>query len=266
MPVRPEPDADPFAGARMIPLLPCGSVDEVRDFWVALGCDVTWFQRRPNPYVALRRGALEIHYYELPGHVPDHSHSTCSVLVDDTGAVFAELAAGLRSRYGRLPLTGCPRITRPRARANNDGLSGFSLIDPGGNWVRFSRGSGSGRRNESRTGDAPIAESSRDIRSRMSPLARSLSDAVVQADSHGDAGQARKILAGAVRRAGELAEPHDLVRALGYLAELHVRVDDLSSAREVVDRLDAVVATLDEPARVRLRETLDEVSELRAAL
>lgn len=44
-------------------------------------------------------------------------------------------ATGLRTADGKLPLTGYPRITRPRRRKNADWLSGFSLIDPAGNWI-----------------------------------------------------------------------------------------------------------------------------------
>ncbi len=252
----------------MIPLLPCASIDELRDFWTALGCQVVWFQRRPNPYVGLRRGGMEIHYYELDGHLPEQSHSTCAVVVDDTGPVFEALATGLRALHGRLPVTGVPRITRPRARANNDGLSGFSLIDPGGNWVRFTRRPSSQveQPTPGATSEAPLAESSKSLRAALSPLARALSDAVVQGDSHGDPAQARKILAGALRRSGAGADPVERVRALGYLAELCLRVEDAAAAREALDQLDHVVVDLDDASRVDVAETLAEAAELRSGM
>lgn len=84
----------------MVPMLPCASIDELRDFWTALGCDVVWFQRRPNPYAAFRRVGLEIHYYELEGHRPEDSHSTCAVVVEDTAPVFAAFAAGFARSTG----------------------------------------------------------------------------------------------------------------------------------------------------------------------
>jgi hypothetical protein len=129
--------------AHMVPMLPCGDaeadLDEIVEFWEALGLRVTYRQRRPNPYVALGRGGLDLHYYGMPGWDPGLSHSTCAVVVADTAPVYERFAAGLRGRYGRLPLSGTPRITRPRRRANNAGLAGFSLVDPAGNWVRISR-------------------------------------------------------------------------------------------------------------------------------
>lgn len=252
----------------MIPMLPCASIEELRDFWSALGCDVVWFQHRPNPYVALRRGGMEIHYYGLDGHSPETSHSTCVIVVDDTAAVFEAFAHGLRSLYGRLPLTGVPRITRPRARANNDGLSGFSLVDPAGNWVRVTNRPPSGG-SVTRAGantDAPLASVTAAVRASLPPLARAMSDAVVQADSHGDAAQALKILAGAIRRAGAAAQAIDLVRALAYLAELYVRTDDPAAAREALDRLDTVAATLDTSARAAVADALAAAAELRATL
>ena len=110
---------------------------------------------------------------------PEQSHSTCGVLVADTGAMFETFAAGLRARYGKLPVSGYPRITRPRPRKNVGGVSGFSLIDPAGNWIRFFR-----------TGPAdPVGESS--------PLREGLLNAIVLADSKGDPVQAAKILRGA---------------------------------------------------------------------
>jgi hypothetical protein len=44
--------------------------------------------------------------------------------------------AGLRAAYGKLPVTGIPRITRPRRKQGAAG--GFTVVDPGGNWLRVS--------------------------------------------------------------------------------------------------------------------------------
>ena len=125
--------------ARMVPMLPCADIDELAEFWTALGLQVTYRQVRPNPYLALRRNAIELHYYGLDGFDPDQSHSTCSIVLPDTAPLHELFAAGLTSRYGRVPMRGVPRMTRPRQRANNAGLSGFSIVDPAGNWIRVSR-------------------------------------------------------------------------------------------------------------------------------
>ena len=105
-----------MTGERMIPLLPCASIDEIADFAGALGFTVTYRQIRPNPYVALRREDIDLHYFGMDGFRPEDSYGTCLIIAPDPKQLFDAFAAGLRSRYGRLPLDGFPRITRPRRR------------------------------------------------------------------------------------------------------------------------------------------------------
>ena len=227
---------DVAATAVMIPLLPCGDVDAMAEFWTALGLEVIYRQLRPNPYVAVKRGGIEMHYYGMPEWQPDASHSTCSVVVADTAPVYEVFADGLRGLYGRLPVSGAPRVTRPRRRANNAGVSGFSLIDPAGNWVRVSR-----------VPDAPVRAGEAGSTSWTSagggPLARATENAVVIADSHGDVVQARKVLTGALRRSRAADRPPPLAEhapALAYLAELAVRAGEPGAARELLAELEAL--------------------------
>ncbi|MCK9793308.1 hypothetical protein M1843_06070 [Isoptericola sp. 4D.3] len=231
---------DAVARAIMVPLLPCGGdeadLDELVTFWTALGLEVTYRQRRPNPIVAFGRGGLQLQYYGMPGWDPEQSHSSCVVAVPDTEAVYEVFAAGLRTLFGRLPVSGAPRVTRPRRRANNAGLSGFSLVDPAGNWVRVSRAP-----------EAPVVEGEGGTTTWTTggggPLARATENAVVVGDSHGDVAQARKTLGGAVRRARAGASPPpvaELAPALAYLAELAVRAGDPGSARRLVAELEAL--------------------------
>lgn len=184
-------------------MLPCADIDEVEEFLTGLGFTVTYKQTRPNPFVAMEGHGFPIQYYGLDGHLAAQSHSTCGVLVADTGALFETFAAGLRARYGKLPVSGYPRITRPRPRKNVGGVSGFSVIDPAGNWIRFFQDGP----------PDPVGESS--------PLRESLLNAIVLADSKGDAVQAAKILRGAVRRADQ-SDPA-LSEAQDFLAELDER-------------------------------------------
>lgn len=108
----------------MVPMLPCSDIDEMAEFWTSLGLQVTYRQRRLNPYLALRRNGIDLHYYGMDGVDPDQSHSTCAIVVPDTAPLHELFTDGLRNRYGRVPMRGLPRITRPRQRANNAGLSG----------------------------------------------------------------------------------------------------------------------------------------------
>ena len=241
----------PFESAEMVPALPACDVEVTQAFWNALGLPTTYFQAKPHPYVALGLGGVNLHYYGLPGHSPEQSHSTCIVVVDDPAAVFEFLAAGLRARYGRLPLTGSPRITRPRARANASGSTGFSLVDPDGNWVRFTR------RPPAKAGESEGTLSPR------SPLARAIDDAVVSADSRGLPQQGLKTLSGAYRRLAETASVSDKAAALAYLAELSVRLDDSALAR---DHLAALTELGVEPHDPGHAETLAQADELLRSL
>ena len=219
--MNPSPGAEQaFAGVVMVPMLPCGDVDEMADFWTALGLARTYRQVKPNPYIALARGGFELHYYAVTWAKWDaaESHSTCGVQVPDTGALFEVFAAGLRERYGRLPMTGFPRITRPRPRANNAGLSGFSLVDPAGNWIRVTR--------------TPVTAVT-DVDGRLpwtstatTPLGRALENAIVIGDSHGDTAQALKVLRGALARAADDEPAATRATAEEYAAELAARTDD----------------------------------------
>ncbi|MBT0992819.1 hypothetical protein KIN34_00745 [Cellulomonas sp. DKR-3] len=188
-----------------VPLLPCADIDEIEPFFAAMGFRTTFRQHRPYACLALHGHGFDLQYYGLDGHVPEASHSSCLVIVDDTGPIWDELAAGLRQAYGRLPVAGFPRITRPRPRKNADGVTGFSLVDPAGNWIRFfHRGRGA---------PAPAAELSR--------LGEAVQNAVVLADSKGDEAQALKVLQGALRRAP--ADDPALEDARELLAELEER-------------------------------------------
>ncbi|MFF2622886.1 hypothetical protein [Oerskovia jenensis] len=252
-----------MANETMVPLLPCASIDEIHDFAVALGFEVTHRQTRPNPYLALRRGGIDLHYFTLDGFRPEDSYSSCLVVVDDTEPLYEAWAAGLREMYGKLPLRGFPRITRPRRRANAGGLSGFSLVDPAGNWLRVVRrpeqaGTGTGGLADrgASTGEPPAASSGSGSGEDAGPadgspgesrLLLAVANAVVQADSRGDVGQAVKILDGALRRdaeAGDLgASARDRVEVQAFRAELAVRLDDAATARRMVDEVDRCVAS-----------------------
>lgn len=189
-----------------VPLLPCADIDEIEPFFTALGFRTTYRQRRPYQGLGLNGHGFDLQYYGLAGHTPESSHSSCLVIVSDTGPIWEEFASGLRAAYGRLPIKGFPRITRPRPRKNAEGLSGFSLVDPAGNWLRFFNR------------DAGTATSPAEV----SRLGEAVSNAVVLADSKGDVVQAAKVLQGAINRAP--ADDPAYGEAESFLAELTERL------------------------------------------
>ncbi|MBG0563597.1 bleomycin resistance protein [Actinoplanes aureus] len=235
-----------------IPLLPCASIDVIADFYEALGFRIVYRQTRPNPYVGLQREDLQLHFFGMPEFEPENSYGTCAVLVPDIKALYRAFADGLRVRYGRVPLSGIPRMTRPRARKNNEGVTGFSVIDPGGNWIRISA--------------LPSAEASPPVEAPKAAgrLASTMENAVVLADSHGDHRQAARILDSALRKVDAGEDPVVVVEALAYRAELAVTLEDPEAARAALARVDETELTVEQ--RERAAEALANAAELRAGL
>ncbi|WP_330270624.1 hypothetical protein OG205_25700 [Lentzea sp. NBC_00516] len=189
-----------MANELTIPLLPCRDIDEIASFYEMLGFSITYRQTRPNPYVCLRLEDINLHFYGMDGHVPEQSHSTCVVIVEDTGPLFEDFAARMRAVHGKLLISGIPRMTRPRLR--NDRYTGFAVIDPGGNWIRISKAT---QEPEART-----------------KLAKAMEDAARLGDAKGDERQALKILEGALKRT-DGSEP-ELLDAQAYRDELVERI------------------------------------------
>ncbi|SMD19716.1 hypothetical protein [Lentzea albidocapillata] len=189
-----------MANELTIPLLPCVDIDEMSAFYEMLGFSITYRQTRPNPYVAMRREDINLHFYGMDGHVPEQSHSTCVIIVEDTGPLFEDFAARMRAVHGKLLISGIPRMTRPRLR--NDRYTGFTVVDPGGNWIRINKAA---QEPEART-----------------KLAKAMENAARQADAHGDERQGLKILEGALKKT-DGSEP-ELPEAQAYRDELVERI------------------------------------------
>src|SRR5688572_11574125 len=126
-----------MAGERTYPLLPCGDIDQAIAFYEALGFTRTYRQLAPNPYATVKREDLQIHLFGMPDFDPAQSYGSVLVGVPDVDALYQAFAAGLRAAYGKLPTVGFPRITRPRKKFGT--VSGFSVVDVGGNWLRISK-------------------------------------------------------------------------------------------------------------------------------
>ncbi|WP_086661198.1 hypothetical protein [Lentzea kentuckyensis] len=189
-----------MANELTIPLLPCPSIDEIASFYEMLGFSVTYRQTRPNPHVALQREDINLHFFGMDDFDPEQSYGTCLVIVQDTGPLYEAFAAGMRSVHGKVLVSGIPRMTRPRVR--NDRYTGFSVVDPGGNWIRINKA-------------APEPEAT-------SKLAKAMENAARQADARGDERQALKILEGALKRA-DGGEP-EFQAAQEYRDELIERI------------------------------------------
>lgn len=238
-----------------VPLLPCASIDDIEAFYGALGFRTTYKQRKPNACVGVQREDLNLQFFEIDGFDPEQSYGSCLVLTADIEGLHRAFADGMRAAYGKVLVSGTPRMTRPRARKNADGVGGFSVIDPGGNWIRVFR------HNTTAPDAAPDAGPEGAPAGRF---AKALANAVVQADSRGSAGQAVRILDSALARQQADDDPVEQVEVLVYRAELAMVLHDPKTAADMLDRARSVPLTEDESERAA--QTFDNAADLAAAL
>ncbi|MFF5208642.1 VOC family protein [Streptosporangium sp. NPDC000396] len=239
-----------MADEMTVPLLPCGSIDEIAKFYGVLGFEQTHYQVRPNPYIALQREDLQLHFFGLPDFDPEQSYGTCLVFVPDTGDLYQSFAEGMRAAYGKVLASGIPRMTRPRKRKNTGDLAGFSVVDPGGNWIRIFP--------FPKEGNSSVGETAE------GKLARALQNAIVLGDAKGDHRQAARILDGAIAREQDSAPVVDLVEALVYLAELVLRAGDAERAGALLTRVRETA--LDDSDREKLADALANAQVLEDTL
>lgn len=193
-----------MAGERIYPVLPYADLDDALTFFTALGFIVTFEQRRPYACAVVELDDLAIHVSVIPGFKPEDSYGSAIITVADPGAHHEAFKAGLRKEYGKIPVKGIPRLLPPRHKAGT--ATGFSVVDVGGNWLRFYR--------EGST-DEESAE-------RRVGLLRVIDVAARQGDARGDDAQAIKVLdAGLIRYPD--APPVERFEALLYRAELLAR-------------------------------------------
>ncbi len=232
-----------MANERTYPCLPCAEIDGSVAFYESLGFTRTYRQVRPNPYAVVAREDLQIHLFGIDGFKPEDSYGTVIVAVPDPDSLYRDFAAGLRKAHGKLPVTGIPRITRPRKKYGT--VRGFSVVDPGGNWLRISK-----------LGETEEEDSAE----KAEGLAQIVYVAARLGDAHGDEALALKTLDSGLTQFGDAAKPIELARAYLYRAELAVRTQDLSLARSSLATAESLDLTTDEVAE--LADEFAHVTEL----
>jgi catechol 2,3-dioxygenase-like lactoylglutathione lyase family enzyme len=232
-----------MANERTYPGLPCRDVEESVAFYESLGFERTYRQVRPYPYAVVAREDLHIHLFGMDGFDPEQSYGTAIVVVPDPDSLYQAFAAGLRATYGKLPVAGIPRITRPRKKYGT--VRGFSVVDPGGNWLRISK-----------LGETEEEDSAE----RAEGLAQIIYVATRLGDSRGDEALALKTLESGLTRFGPTAGAIDLARAYLYRAELAVRTDDLALARSSLAAAEAL--DLSDDDRAGLADEFAHVTEV----
>lgn len=231
---------------KTIPILPCRTLPPVLDFYTALGFEVTFQQRSPNPFAVVRRGAVEFQFFGLKKYDPAGSMSTCYVLTTEVDALYEEFRAGLKAAYGRIPTRGLPRIGPLRDMSY--GVRQFLMSDPGGNCIRVGQ------------------KTSEDQHHRPAPketFARALHNAVLFADSHEDPPGAAKIIDRVLALEDERPTPVQLFRLLVLRADVAGRLGEDGDAARLLDEAAAVRLTREESESESVRDDLARLEELR---
>ena len=214
-----------MANERTYPLLPCADMDESIAFYEALGFRKTYRQVRPNPYSVVALEDIQIHLFGMDGFIPADSYGSVIVAVPDPDRLYHDFAAGLRKTYGKLPVAGIPRILRPRKKYGT--VRGFSVVDPGGNWLRIYK-----------LGETEQEDSAE----KAEGLAQIIYVAARLGDAHGDEALALKTLESGLARFPN-AEAVELAKAHLYRAELALRTGDLALARSSLKAAESLELT-----------------------
>lgn len=143
--------------------------------------------------------------------------------------------------YGKLPSAGIPRILRPLKREGT--VRGFTVVDPGGNWLRISK-----------QGDTE--EQAKE--EKMTGLARVNNNAARLGDAHGDHAFALQLLDNGLAKFKD-APAIDRARALLYRAELAVRGGDRSAAASLSE---AMSLDLTDEERTAIASDLAHATEI----
>jgi catechol 2,3-dioxygenase-like lactoylglutathione lyase family enzyme len=211
---------DLMTGERTYPVLPCADIDDALAFYTALGFTVTFEQHRPYPCAVVELDDIAIHLFAMDGFDPATSYGSAIITVAEPGERHEAFKAGLRERFGKVPIKGIPRLLPPRRKAGT--ATGFSIVDVGGNWLRFYR----------------HGSSEDDPAERRSGLLRVIDVAARQGDSRGDDAQAIAVLNAGLARYPD-APPIEVFEALLYRAELRARTGadaapDLAAAKALL--------------------------------
>ncbi|WP_067475686.1 glyoxalase [Nocardia amamiensis] len=184
------------------------------DFYKTLGYTVTHEQSRPYIYGAIEDHGCALHFVTAPdGDIPAE-RTGCLVMVDDVASRHQAFTTALRTRYGKVPAKGLPRITRFRP-----GQSRFTVVDPAGNQVIYIQR------------DEPMKLEYGGSKA-LDGLAQVLDNARILRDFKTDDKAAFRVLEVGLGRFRLEAPRLDVARALAALTELAVATDDPDRAAQ----------------------------------
>ena len=111
-----------------IPILPSNSIDATAAFYRRLGFEGGAHQH-DSRYAILRRGGIELHFFEHRTLIPAESYAGCYIRVTDVESIYhAFSSSGLAG-------SGIPRVDKLENKPW--GLREFAVVDPNGNLLRI---------------------------------------------------------------------------------------------------------------------------------
>ncbi|MBO8184617.1 bleomycin resistance protein [Streptomyces spirodelae] len=232
-------------GETTTPILPCRTLQPVLDFYLALGFEVTFQQKSPNPYAVVQRGGVELHFFGMKQYDPTASYSTCAIRTDDVDGLHRSFRAALKSAYGRVPTRGLPRIGL--LKDTTYGVRQFLLTDPGGNCLRIGQ---------------PTSDDPHHRPAPKETFARALHHASLLADSREDPAGAARIIDRALGLHDEQPTPEQRFRLLVLRADVAGRLGDEETATRALTEATDAAGRLTAPEREAVRDDLERLAEL----
>ncbi|WP_328875963.1 VOC family protein [Streptomyces sp. NBC_00287] len=227
---------------KTIPILPCQTLQPVLDFYTALGFEVTFEQRNPNPYAVVERGDIQLQFFGMKRYEPADSFSTCYVQTDDVDGLYEAFRGGLKAEYGRIPTRGLPRIGPLKDMSY--GVRQFLMTDPGGNCIRIGQ---------------PTSDDPHHRPAPKDAFARALHHASLLADSKEAPASAAKIVDRVLDLEDEQPTRVQLFQLLVLRADIAGHLGDKKAAASALARAEAIRLTPEEQhaARDALRRLED---------
>lgn len=227
-----------------IPALPCESMDEMLNFYQAIGFEVTYKQKAPNPYAVVHHAdEYDLHFFGLKQLKPEDNFSTCLIVVPEVENLHAQFVEKLKSHLGKIPSKGFPRISRMKPKQTR-----FTLTDIAGNSIIYIK---RGKEDEEKAQEY--------LQSDQTSLQKALSTAARLRDFKNDDKAAAKVLDNVLAREdqGTLVE---YAKVLIARAELAVALDEIEKAREIHAQLK--ILGLSDSDKLDLKEELIVLNDL----
>ncbi|WP_067797516.1 bleomycin resistance protein [Actinomadura formosensis] len=202
-------------GEKVMPIFPCRSIEVTWEFYRVLGFEQSAWQRRPNPYLGVRRGDVELHFFGWRKHDPAASMNMCYIVTTAVDDLYESFRGGLRQALGRVPARGLPRLSA--LRDTSYGVRQFLLNDPDGLQLRIGQ---------------PISEPTH-APVPTETVAKALHMATVLTESKGDHRAAARIL-DHLLASGEPLTAAERLKALVLRADAAVHMGEWPRARALI--------------------------------